>query len=770
MRKFAFLIFLCIMQMNIKTYSQTQVGTWREHLPFSHAISVTEADNKIFCASVAGLISYNKNDNSVETLTKINGLSDNLISVINYSKNFKTLVVAYSNGNIDLVSDYSIYNISDIKQKDLTGSKTINNILFVGKYAYLSCDFGIVVLDVEKKEIKDTYYIGEGGTSVKIFDMAFDGTYLYAATEKGIYRADINSSNLLNYENWHRFTNIPTYDKSFNTIVFFDNKIFANYSSSLNNSDTIYVYNGTDWNYYDTTITSTKSLVNSYDNLVIVENWHVDVFNKLHERIRHFSTPESKSAILDKDNILWIADYQEGLVQNTETWHEQIICPNGPTDTKVFDMALLNNNLWVASGGRNSAWGNVYNSTEIYSFINEKWTSFTDKTNPDFKSIRDVVNVAINPNNINNVFLGTWGYGIIEFKNNAFVKIYNEDNTNNALQNISNQKPHTYVRIGGMAFDKDNNLWITNSSVQSPIVVRKSNGDWINYDFQNKISNIDVGKIIVAQNDDKWVILPRGNGLFVFSTNNTLNDVSDDKYKKISLLDDKGKLISNDIYSIAEDLDGEIWLGTSKGVVVFYNPQNVLSNNSFYAEQPIMQVNGDAQLLLGTETVSAIAVDGANRKWFGTQNGGVFLVSGDGEKQILNFNVHNSPLPSNNITSISINHNTGEVFFGTSLGIVSYKSTATLGSKNFSNVYVYPNPVKPNYHGLITIKGLVEDVNVKITDITGNLVYETKANGGEAVWNGNNFSGNRVHTGVYIVFCSNDDGSKSFITKLLFIN
>ncbi|MBE9469259.1 MAG: T9SS type A sorting domain-containing protein [Bacteroidetes bacterium] len=770
MRKIILILIFCLILTNIKTYSQTKVGTWREHLPFSHATCVAEVENKIFCASEAGLFFYNKSDNAIETITKNNGLSDNLISTINYSKSFKTLVVAYANGNIDLLSDKSIYNISDIKRKDIIGTKKINGILFINNYAYLSCDFGIVVLDIDKKEIKDTYFIGEGGSSVKVFDMTFDGSYLYAATQNGLYQADINSPNLLNYQNWHRFTNLPTYDKSFNTITIFDNKIFANYSGSQANSDTIYVYDGVDWNYYDTTITKTKSLSQSYDNLIIVENWHVNVFNKLHERIRHFSTPESKYAILDKDNILWVADYQEGLIQNAETWHKQKICPNGPIDSKVFDIEIVNNNLWVASGGRTSAWGNIYNSALAHSFINENWESFSEKTIPEIEELRDIVNIAINPNKSNNVFFGTWGNGIIEFSNNLFKKIYNEDNTNEALQNISNQTPNSYVRIGGMTFDNDNNLWITNSSVENPIVVKKANGEWLNYNFQNKISNIDIGKIIVAQNADKWVVLPRGNGLFIFNTNNTFDNLSDDTYKRISLLNDKGKIISNDVYSIAEDLDGEIWIGTNAGVVVYYNPQNILSNNSFYATQPILEVDGISNYLLLTETVSAIAVDGANRKWFGTQNGGAFLVSDDGGKQILNFNVDNSPLPSNNITSISINHNTGEVFFGTSLGIVSYKSSATRGSSDFSGVYVYPNPVKPNYNGLITIKGLVADVNVKITDISGNIVYETDANGGEAVWNGKNFSGKKVHTGVYIVFCTNEDGSKSFITKLLFVN
>ena len=174
--------------------------------------------------------------------------------------------------------------------------------------------------------------------------------------------------------------------------------------------------------------------------------------------------------------------------------------------------------------------------------------------------------------------------------------------------------------------------------------------------------------------------------------------------------------------------------------------------------------------LLAEQQVQCIAIDGGNRKWFGTANSGAYLMNETGTKELLHFTVENSPLPSDNILSISVEPKSGEVFFVTAKGVVSYRGDATEAGNSFGEVYVFPNPVRPDYQGVVTIAGLAADVNVKITDIAGNIVYETTANGGQATWDGNNFSGRRVATGIYLVFCSNDDGSETFVTKLLFVN
>jgi len=281
-----------------------------------------------------------------------------------------------------------------------------------------------------------------------------------------------------------------------------------------------------------------------------------------------------------------------------------------------------------------------------------------------------------------------------------------------------------------------------------------------------------IGKIIVTQNDDKWVVIPRAKGYGLFVLNNT-----NDQTKAINVMaqfkNADGEFLTQmpDIYSLAEDLDGEIWVGTSGGVAVYSNPENVWTESVLYASRPGINMHDDKfHPLLEKEVITAIAVDGANRKWFGTRTSGVFLISADGETEIHHFTSENSPLPGDEISDIAINQKSGEVFIGTSAGLISYMGEAVRGNDAFSDVYVAPNPVRETYTGPIVVKGLIENTDVKITDITGNLVYKTTSLGGQAIWDGKNQNGNRCKTGVYLVFLTDPLGDQTKITKLLFIH
>ncbi|MBI4646360.1 MAG: hypothetical protein HY738_07155 [Bacteroidia bacterium] len=746
--------------------SQIRVSEWRDHLSFFTGKKIATCGNKIYCATEDALFSYNKSDNSLEKITKITGLSDIGVSTINYYSNGNILIVGYKNGNIDLLIGNEIINIPDIKNKQITGNKSINNILFNNTFAYLSCGFGIVVLNLEKKEIFDTYYIGDNGSKIQVYEIAFDGEFFYAATENGIYKADINSSNLANYSSWNRMIDIPNTSHKF--IVYNDAELFFNIHTIV--PDTPSLYRDTVYSYYNgvySMIEATKnelcySIVSSNNKLLVFHWWFLSYFDNGNKSIISYNNSRPRNGIYDNGQF-WIADEINGLVNRRENGEVFYYCPNGPRTNSIIDMDIEGGILKAAPGGRDAAWNNIWRTGEVYTFSDQTWSTCYIESS---YSCYDIVSVIVNPSNPHQSYAGSWGGGLLEFYDNQLVNVYR--NNNSTLNTIF--PTQLYYRISGLAFDSNNNLWITNSMVHNPVSVKMADGTWQTLEYDDFFNGDFIDEIIVTNIGHKWITLPRGVGLFVFDEKGTFDNIEDDDYKSFSILDEHGESITNDIYSIAQDKDGYIWLGTNAGVVVYYNPENVFSGDNFYAQRIIVEVDGTAQYLLETETVTDIEINGANQKWFATHNAGVFLMSEDGTKQVLNFNTENSPILSNTVFCIAIDGDSGEVFFGTDKGIVSYKGTATEGRDGFKDVYIYPNPVRPGYSGLITITNLVANCNVKITDIGGCIVYETTAEGGQATWDGRNFDGYKVKSGVYMVFCTNEDGSKKHVTKMVIVN
>jgi hypothetical protein len=759
MKRISFLIICIISVYSLK--AQIGVGEWRDHLPFNYAISVTESSSKVYVASESGIFSYGKSSHNVEKLTKVNVLSDIGVSTINYSEQNKVLLVGYENGNLDMVFDNHVFNLSDIKREMISASKSINNIYFIDEYAYLSCGFGIVVVNLDKKEIKETYYIGELGALIQVTQIVLDDGYLYAATNQGVYYADFADQNLADYSKWQRIENIPNYYGSHSSIIVINGKILVNQNNETFN-DILYLYNGSSWSVFSNDYSEIRSIKRSEENIQIVTNQNILLYTTDFVFVDSISDLESVSinpfdvSTVDNNNY-WIADRGNGLVKFNNSM--EIINPNSPYTSNAFNIETSNDKVIVAAGGVGASWNNKFLNGSFFTFENERWSS---KFNYD---VRDYLVVKIDPRNQEHYYAGSWGYGVSEYLNNELVETYSYSNS--SLQTIISGED--YCRIAGVDFDNENNLWVTNSSVPNPISVRKTDGKWKSFHFEGVISNILLSEIIVTGNNHKWVILPNGNGLFVFDNMGTIDNENDDQYKKLSIIDENGKIITNRTYSLVEDLTGDIWVGTDQGVVVYYNPENIFDDESFHANRVVLTIGDATDYLLKTEVINSIAVDGANRKWIGTEGSGVYLVSKDGTEEINHFTEDNSPLLSNKIVDIGINHESGEVFFATEKGLISYRGSATMGNDEFKDVYVYPNPVRENYEGDITIRGLVSDVNVKITDISGNIVYETTAEGGQATWDGKNFDGRRPSTGVYLVFCTNDDGSKTHITKLLFI-
>ena len=753
-------------------YAQVAVGEWRDHLSYRYGTSVEYSGDRIYTLTKGSLFYVDLNSFSVDKLTKVSGMSDIGASTIRYSPATGILIVGYSNGNIDLIENGLLYNIPDIKHKQMAADKTINKIFTEGNKAYVCTGFGIVVVDLAKKEIRDTYIIGPLGTYLCVYDMDTDGTYYYASTEKGIYKADKNDPGLVDFTNWSIITDIPNYQKRFKSVKCFNNRIYTFLDQAAWDGDTVYVYDNLEWKKYNEYfIRNVVQIEKTNSTLFIVEPFTLYALKQWGNEyyysgwIDGLATPTD--ATTDAQDRMWVSDTRFGLVYGSGASAWSSTSPNGPDNSSTFAVTSEGDKVVAVAGGRNNSWYNLWNKGNFFVFENEIWSNYNPSNVPALDSIPDICAVAINPKNPSQYFLGSFNGGVVEMNDWQFVAHYHQNNS--TLQAIPGPG---YLRIGGLTFDEDENLWVTVCGVDNSLCVRKKDGTWKGFNLKNYIDEGEIAQIIVTQNNHKWLVLPRGKGLFAFYDNGTIDNTNDDQWLKFSVLDENGELISNDIYSIKEDQDGRIWLGTNKGVVVYYNPENVFTGESFYASQiKIPNENpGQANYLLEAQTVTAIYVDGANRKWFGTSNGGVFLMSADGTEQILNFTEDNSPLFSNSIMDITINGKTGEVFFVTDKGMISYKGTATEGDDYFRHVYTYPNPVQPGYTGLITITGLATNVNVKITDISGNIVFETTSEGGQAIWNGNNLSGKRVASGVYLVFSSNEDGTKTNVTKLLFLN
>ena len=764
------------------------IGQWRAHVPYKNSIGVIEVDDLIYSISLNGLFYYDQKDNSLGKIDKSNGLSDFGLSSIGYNTNRKAIIIGYTNGNIDVIIENHVTNIQDIKRKLFSGGKRINSIITNKDFAYLACSFGIVVLDLKKLEIKDTYFIGYNSTSMNINCLATDGTKLFAGTDAGVYYSDLNNTTVSDYNSWHIAKDIPYTGSKYNAMTYFNNKLYCNLSVSGLSSDTIYEFNGSLWskfkngNYNQKTINlgvnANKLLITNYGGINGVDiNDDIIINFSLYLNETNGNSAEPQQFIIDKYNTNWIATSKLGLVHNYNNWEYKAIYP---ASLEINDIKMVrgldckNGNLWISCGGYGTSDINNYNKDGVASFIDEKWTMINQENEKLLESVVDIENICISSYDNNVVYGGSWNYGVLQFKKGKLTNIYNDKNTTLDFQEVHDDSSFTRkntIRISGLAFDSENNLWIANSTVQNILTVRKENGSWKSFNFNNLLAYQKIGELAVDNSNQKWIIVRQSTsgGLFVFNDNNTIDNTTDDKWVLLGNSQGNGNLPSNNVLSIAKDLDGLIWIGTDKGVAVFYNPESILTTNKSDAQQILVEQDGLAQHLLSTESVTCIKIDGANQKWFGTDRNGVYLMSADGTKQIEHFTSENSPLPSNNILNLAVNDLSGEVFFATDKGLVSFKNDVTEAPDTNDNIVVYPNPVKENYDGLIAIKGVVKSSNIKITDLTGHLVFETTSKGGEAVWNGKKFNGERVSTGVYLVMITNNDGSETEVAKILFI-
>jgi len=763
--KYLLIIILATFNYNIQA-QDLAIGQWRSHLPYTSAVSVTQSNEAIYFAGTESVFSLDKTDYSVELFNKVTGLSDAGIQRINFNKNNDILFIAYKNSNIDLVhADNSIVNISAIKDEGITGDSRIYHIRFQDQFAWLSTGFGIVKLDMENAEIRFTTFSNLQMNSTAIYD-----DMLYASTEDGLYRVDLNTTELYqaNFSNWEKIDETQGLPSAYysNVSETFSDKLYADVNDSL------YVYDGNEWSFfhYENNFTfATLHAGNSRLIASLAREVGVDKVILFAASGATYSITtgevvgESAESIEDENDIIWVADQFRGMTSfDPSNFEIQKYDVNGPFDSSVGEIIIHNDEVWVASASVKPLWQRRDNSKGFYQYAQNTWSNYNVEYDPLLgeKQYRDFITIAVRPTD-ERVFVGSYTGGLVEFDGTAFT-LYND--TNSSLQ-----KPigdDFSVRISGLAFDRYNTLWMSNYAAPEPIAALEPDGTW--HTFAPPFSYPFPTQVVVDFNGYKWFAGGQAaEGFLVFDDGGTLNDTSDDRYQKI----DKSNSVmeSDGIKSLALDLDGNMWVGTGAGLVVFECTGQIFSDSGCAGRQPVFEEDEDEEYLFKDVAINTIAIDGANQKWVGT-NVGLFLLDENVKNTLLEFNTQNSPIFSDEIIDIAINGNTGEVFVATGGGIISYRAEATDGRSFFKDVYAYPNPVRPEYTGKIAIKGLVENANIKITDVSGTLVYESTALGGQAIWDGNDYNGRRAASGVYLVYATAKDGLESMVTKVLMMN
>ena len=740
------------------------IGNWREHLNYQTTIQVVFGD-KLYCATATNLFSVDE-QGEIERYSKVSGLNDFGVQCIGWDALTQQVVVAYTNSNIDLLDKTAtVKNIGDIKRSNISGNKTINSIYCLNGFAYLSTGLGIIVLDLTKNEVKDTWIIGKNGIQTAVYAFASDGNFYYAATDEGLKKISINNANPSNFANWQNLLGNGIGAGSVNNVLFGNKQIIIQKNDSLyinngNNYTLFYTQNG--WSINNISASENKVLVctrsaNGSAKIVVLNiSGNPD---KTIAQSGIISFP--KSAIL-ANGIIWMADLYGGLAAYGNGFTRYI--PNGPPGAANGEIRITRDILTVAAGSVNSSWNYQYNRNGIYQFEEEAWNFVGYYNTPALDSVLDFISVAIDPSN-SSLWGGSYGGGLVHFISGSNTPVIYKKN-NSSLQPAIGD-PNSF-RVSGLAFDANQNLWISNYGAPQNLQVKKANGFWKGFTIPFNLLENAVGEIIIDDLNQLWIISPKNNGLVCYNYGESIDALTDDHWKLYQQGMGIGNLPSNNVLSIVKDKNGFIWVGTDKGIGIIRCVPDIFSTNGCDAYLPIIKQGQFAGLLFKDESVQCMAVDGANRKWIGTKNG-VWLISPEGDKIIYRFTAENSPLLGNDVNHIAINPNTGEVFISTINGICSFRSTATAGANDNNDALVYHNPVPPGYKGTIAIRGLVENALVKITELNGRLVYQTRALGGQAIWDGHNYLGAKVASGVYLVIVRNDSNTEKIVSKIVMV-
>ncbi len=754
------------------------IGQWKAHLPYTTFVNIAQNDEFLFFSTDWSLLVIDKEENTNRFVSKVDGLSETGIGVIGANKETDLLVVTYDNAVFDLITSDRIIGFSDLSRDGNFNNRSINNLTFDGaQFLYFATGFGIVKFDLDRLEFVYTVDMGIPATDVALFN-----NNIYAATEDGIYYIDKSeSTNQQAFDDWK--------------LLGADENFPPNYFNTLLEAKGDHLYMNIDSSFvrFDGNTATTlrapvdlfkmKFLTADHENVIAgfeCFNPNASGVQSCRGRIVSFNPTSEELIELDNtclDRPTFAVEDEQGDIWSTDRF-TRIRKTNGqggscnelefnsPFSQNISEIRVIDDKVYVASGGQTVNGNSAERKDGVFVLDGDNnWSRISGRDYPNLEAQEahvDFLRIKEHPSN-GKVYLGTYYGGLIEQDGDTFT-VYND--TNSSLQGAVGDEARE--RVGGMAFDDQENLWISNNGAPFPISVLTNEGVWDSFD----LGTTNIGQLTIDRLGYKWaIIFGTSQGLIVFDDNGTLADKSDDRSRIITT--NNSNLPDNQVLCIETDKEGDIWVGTTDGVVVFECGSSALDPSCIGNKRIVEEneVDDESENLLKGEVINTIGIDGANRKWFGTSSG-IFVQDDNGTSNIAFYNEDNSPLLDNNVLDIAFDDVTGDVYVGTEKGLISLRGEAIAGARVHSpEIYAYPNPVRPDYDGPIAIKGLAENANVKITDISGVLMYETTALGGQAIWDGKDYNGRKAATGVYLVFSTADNivTPDAASTKILFI-
>lgn len=738
------------------------IGQWRDHLNFSDTRQLVRGD-QLYAATATHVFAIDE-DKEISSFSKASGLNDIGVAAIGWDGTTSQLLIAYNNNNLDVInSKGNSKNIGDIQRSNFPGNKKIRNIYCENGLGYLSTGLGIIVVNLSKYEIKDTWILGRSGNQTGVNAFIRLNNQFYAATDEGLLQIAANAPNPSNFGAWQLLSgNNGLSSGGINLVLTANNQLIVwKNDSLLLQSPTGWqvLYRDNNWSITGVSSSSNRLLVcqrSANGNARVLQLNTNGQIEKITTAAGVISLP--RSALLD-GNQLWIADQFGGLSAHGSSVERYL--PNGPPG--IASGAITGNaqQMVMAAGSINETWNYQYNRNGVY-FFNGEWSSKSYFNTPLFDSVLDFISVAIDPVD-QSVWAGSYGGGLVHFRNGHTPIIYKKSNS--TLQPAVGD-PGSF-RIAGLTFDNKNRLWVSNYGAPSNLHVRKSDGKWMAFNIPFVLNELAAGPLVCDDYDQLWVVSPKNNGLVCYQPGDP-DVLNDDRWKKYESGSGRGNLPSNNVLSVAKDRTGNIWIGTDQGVGIIRCAGEVFNPAGCDAYRPVVRQGSFSGFLLRDQAVQCMAVDGANRKWVGTKNG-LWLLSESGEDVLQYFTATNSPLLSNNVLQVGIQPVTGEVFVLTDVGICSYRGTATDPRQEGEKVLVFPNPVPSGYNGTIAIRGLKENVVVKITELSGALVYQTRSQGGQATWNGRNYKGEKPASGVYLILVRDDEYNFREAARLILV-